>query len=156
MRGLASGCIVLALVSCKPADKPADTPSAEAPPAVEEAPAATIPAEMVGTWHVRSTVEGSNKTVVTYDMVVTPDRSDWSLVFPKREPIPVRVVAIEGDSVVTETAAFESALRKGVQVTTRNVSRLKDGKLVGTTVARYQVSTADSVAQLRFEGTRAR
>jgi hypothetical protein len=32
---------------------------------------------------------------------------------------------------------------------------MQDGKMVGTTVARYQVSGPDSVARLTMEGTRA-
>ena len=88
-------------------------------------------------------------------MVATADRSGWSINFPNREPIPVRVVAVEGDSIMTEAGPFESVLRKGVQVSTQVVSRLQDGKLVGTTVARYAVSGPDTVARLRFEGTRA-
>jgi hypothetical protein len=154
MRGLASCCIALAIVGCKPAEKPAETTVGEAP-AKEEVPAAISLADIAGTWKVRSTVEGSENTVVTYDMVATPDRSGWTITFPKRKPIPVRVVAVEGDSVVTEAGPFESAIRKGVQVSTRVVSRLEGGKLVGTTVARYQVSGPDTVARLRFEGTRA-
>jgi hypothetical protein len=154
MRGLASCCIVLAMVGCKPAEKPAEAAVGDAP-AKTEAPAGISLADMAGKWNVRSTVEGSENTVVTYDMVITPDRSGWTITFPKREPIPVRVVAVEGDSVVTEAGPFESAIRKGVQVNTRVVSRLEGGKLVGTTVARYQVSGPDTVARLRFSGTRA-
>jgi hypothetical protein len=154
MRGLASCCIALAMVGCKPAEKPAETTVGEAP-AKAEAPAASSLADMAGKWNVRSTMEGSENTVVNYVMVVTPDRTGWTITFPNREPIPVRVVAVEGDSVVTEAGPFESAIRKGVQVNTHVVSRLQDGKLVGTTVARYQVSGPDTVARLRFEGTRA-
>jgi hypothetical protein len=61
---------------------------------------------------------------------------------------------VDGDSIVSESGPFESVLRKGVQVNTRVVSRLQDGKLVGRTTARYQVSGADTVAHLNFEGTR--
>ena len=155
MRGVTSWWIALVLVGCnKPADKPADT-TVEDPPATEAAPATISLADVAGTWKVRSTVEGDESTVVTYDMVATADRSGWSINFPKREPIPVRIVAVEGDSIVSEAGPFESVLRKGVQVSTQVVSRLQDGKLVGTTVARYQVTGPDSVARLRFEGTRA-
>lgn len=41
------------------------------------------------------------------------------------------LVTVDGDSVMTMSGPFESVLRKGVQVTTSNVSRLVDGKLVG-------------------------
>ena len=153
MRGVRNCWIALLVVGCsKPADKPADS-TVDAPP-MEEAPAGISLADVAGTWKVRSTVEGNEATQVGYDMVATADRSGWSLNFPNREPIPVRVVAVEGDSIVTEAGPFESVLRKGVQVNTRVVSRLRDGKLVGTTVARYEVTGPDTLARLTFEGTR--
>jgi hypothetical protein len=155
MRAVTSCWIALVLVGCnKPADRPADTAVEEAS-AGEAAPATISLDDVAGTWNVRSTVEGNESTVVTYDMVATSDRSGWSINFPNREPIPVRIVAVEGDSIVSEAGPFESVLRKGVQVRTHVVSRLRDGKLVGTTVARYQVTGPDSVARLSFEGTRA-
>ncbi len=147
--------IALLVLGCsKAADEPADATVGEAP-AMAEAPSTISLADVAGTWKVRSTVEGSEGTAVTYDMVATADRSGWSINFPDREPIPVRVVAVEGDSIVSEAGPFESVLRKGVQVNTRVVSRLQDGKLVGTTIARYQVSGPDTLARLTFEGTRA-
>jgi hypothetical protein len=150
-------CLVL---GCdKPADQPApggataEAPAAEAPAA--GAPATISLADVAGTWKIRSTVEGNEKQVVNYDLVATADRSGWTIKFPNRDPIPVRVVAVDGDSIVTESGPFESVLRKGVQVTSRVVLRPMDGKLVGTTVARYQVSGPDTVARLTLEGTRA-
>jgi hypothetical protein len=155
MRAVTSCWIALVLVGCgKPADKPADATVGEAP-AMEEAPAALSLADMAGTWNVKSRVEGSD-TELTYDIVATADKSGWTLNFPKRDPIPLRIVAVEGDSVVYQAGPFESALRKGVQVNTDVVARLQDGKLVGTTTAHYDVKGADSVATLTFEGTRAK
>ncbi len=154
MRAIRSCGIALALLGCsKPADKPADT--AEAADAAEApAPASASLADMAGTWHVSSKVEGSDK-VVKYDLVITDGRDGWSLKFPGRDPIPVRVVAVEGDSVVSEAGPFESVLRKGVQVRTSVVTRLQDGKLIGTNTARYAATGPDTVAHLTFEGTRA-
>jgi hypothetical protein len=154
MRAVTSCGIALALLGCsKPAEKPADT--AETAAAAETpAPAASSLADMAGTWHVTSKVEGSDK-VVKYDMVTTQDQEGWSLKFPDRAPIPVRVVAVEGDSVVSEAGPFESVIRKGVQVRTHVVTRLQDGKLVGRTTARYDVTGPDTVTYLNFEGTRA-
>ncbi len=154
MRAVRMGWIALALVGCsRPADRPAETAEGEAT-AMAEAPAAISLGDVAGTWNVHSTVRGNESQTVTYDMVATPDRSGWSITFPGREPIPVRVVAVEGDSIVSEAGPFESALRKGVQVNTRVVSRLQGDKLVGTTRARYEVPGADTVTQLDFEGTR--
>ena len=155
MRGAKNCWITLLVVGCSPSgDKPADTTVGEAP-AMAEAPATLSLADVAGTWNVRSMVEGDESKAVTYDLVTTADSSGWSLKFPDREPIPMKVIAVEGDSVVTEAGPFESALRKGTQVVARNVSRLKDGKLVGTTTARYKVTGADTLTRLNFEGTRA-
>ncbi len=155
MRRMATCWIALVLAGCgRPAEKPAESTVGQ-DPAMEEAPATISLADVAGTWNVRSTMEGSESTVVTYDMVASADRAGWSINFPNREPIPVRIVAVEGDSIVSEAGPFESVLRKGVQVSSRVVTRLQNGKLVGTTVARYQVTGPDTVARLTFEGTRA-
>jgi hypothetical protein len=157
MRTMMSCWIALALVGCnKPADKPADTAMEDASRGMEDsAPAAAglSLADVAGTWHVTGKVEGSGKEV-KYDMVATADRDGWSIKFPGRDPIPMQIVAVEGDSIVSEAGPFESVLRKGVQVRTNSVSRLQDGKLVGTTIAHYPVKGADSVARITFEGTR--
>ena len=60
----------------------------------------------------------------------------------------------DGDSIVADASPYESVLQKGVKVTTHSVFRLQDGKLVGTTVAHYATKGADSVRNLRSEGTR--
>jgi hypothetical protein len=155
MRVVTSCCITLLLIGCgRPADKPEDATVGEAP-AMEEKSAAISVADFAGTWNVQSTLDGSDK-VITYDLVATPDESGWTLNFPGRDPIPVRVVATEGDSIVWEAGPFESVIRKGVQVkNSRVVGRLQDGKLVGTTTATYEGQGADSVATLTLEGTRA-
>lgn len=124
-------------------------------PATPAAPAPIALADVAGKWAVRVTPESGDSTVLNFEMVATGDTSGWMFNFPKRKPVPVRVLAVDGDSIVTEAGPFESMLRKGVQVTSRTVNRLQDGKLVGATTARYATSGPDSVAQLRFEGTRA-
>ena len=156
MRAVTSSCIALLMVACsKPAEKPADTTVGEAPAMAEEAPPSISLADVAGTWKVTSTVKGGKGKTLSYDMVATSSREGWTVKFPNRDPIPVRVLAVEGDSIVTEAGPFESALRKGVQTRSRVVSRLVDGKLVGTTTARYDVTGPDTVTQLEFEGTRA-
>jgi hypothetical protein len=154
---LRAGCIGLLVLACSnPSDKPADMPAgdatAEAAPA--PAPAGISLADVAGTWKIHSTMEGNEKVTVDYNLVATADRSGWTVNFPNRDPIPARVVAVDGDSIVTESGPFESVIRKGVQVNSRVVVRLQDGKLVGTTTARYQVSGPDTVARLKLEGTR--
>ena len=126
-----------------------DTASAAA------APSPTISlADVAGKWKLRSTDQAGGTPVET-ELVATGDTSGWMMTAPNRKPIPVRVVAVEGDSVVTESGPFESLIRKGMQVTTRSVNRLEGGKLVGTIEARYTTKSGDSVVYRRSEGTRA-
>jgi hypothetical protein len=149
------GCCAIALVGC---NKPKEEPAMESTAAAPEAPAAPAPlalADIAGKWSVRTMAETGDSVLVTYELVASSDTSGWTLNFPKRKPIPMHVVAVAGDSVVTEAGPFESALRKGIKVSVQNVTRLQDGKMVGTTIAHYATSGADSVRNLRFEGTRA-
>ena len=154
MQRFALGCCAIVLVGCtKPKEEPAVDTTAAAP-AAPMVPAPVALADIAGKWTVRVMPETGDSTLVTYEMVAAADASGWSLNFPKRKPTPMRVIAVAGDSIVTEAGPFESLLRKRVQVRIVNVARLKDGKLVGTTTARYETKGADSVARLRFEGTR--
>lgn len=110
-------------------------------------------ADVAGTWVMDAESE-TGQAVPQYEMVVTTDPSGWEMRFPDREPIPVRVVEVAGDSIVTDAGPYESVLRPGVQVTTRGVYRLEGDRLIGTVVARYQTTEADSVIIVYGEGTR--
>jgi hypothetical protein len=131
---------------------PADTSPAPAAPA---APAPIALADVAGKWTMRVMPETGDSTILTYEMIAGKDSTGWKLHFPKRPPLPMRVTAVAGDSIVVEAGPYESALRKGVQVKTNGVLRLKDGKLVGETTAHYKTTRPDSVVHLRAEGTRA-
>ena len=98
--------------------------------------------------------EARDSTLVSYQLTATADTAGWTIVFPNRKPIPVRVAAVAGDSLVIEAGPYESVLRKGVQVTTHGVLRLQNGKLAGLTVAHYKTTTPDSVRRISMDGTR--
>lgn len=131
----------------------------EATPAADSSAMATPPAptmaDMAGKWTVNVMREGSDSVLLTYDLTATGDTAGWTMMFPGRDPIPLRVSPMAGDSVVAEAGPYESALRKGVQVWTHSVLRMQGGNVMGTTVAHYAVQTADSVVNLRQQGTRA-
>jgi len=148
-------CVVTVLAGCaKPEQRAAGDTSAAAMSA--GVPSATISlADLAGTWSMRGVTEDGKNTVVNYELVAKAESSGWTLNFANREPIPLHVVAVAGDSIVLEAGPYESVLRKGVQVTTHTVGRVQDGKLVGLTVARYSTTGPDSVVPVRFEGTRA-
>jgi hypothetical protein len=109
---------------------------------------------MAGKWRLR-TMDEAGGNVVESELTATADTSGWTLTRPNGKKVPVQVVAVGGDSIITEAGPYESALRKGVPVRARMVLRLQAGKLVGSTEARYAMSGGDSVARRPTEGTRA-
>jgi hypothetical protein len=126
-----------------------------APPG-ETAEAATLSLrDVAGTWKVRSSDVGGGNPVEP-ELRATGDTSGWTLSGPDRKTYAVRVTAVGGDSVVTETGPRPSFVRKGLQVTTRTVYRLEGDRLVGRTESRFKIGARDSVAQRVNEGTRIR
>jgi hypothetical protein len=111
-------------------------------------------ADFAGTWEMKTWNEARDSVIVTSELMATADTNSWMQHLPGRSPMPVKILSVGGDSVVTEVGPYESILRKGVQVKTTNVLHLQDGKLVGMITARYSVNTADSVRSLPVEGTK--
>jgi hypothetical protein len=97
--------------------------------------------------------QDSDSVILTYEMTASADPTAWTITFPGRPPVQVRPT-VDGDSIITEAGPYESALRKGQQVTTKGVFRLVNGELVGTTTAHYQTTGADSVATFRSRATK--
>ena len=142
------------LVGCGKSEvQPARDTKAMAP-ATPETQAEISLADIAGKWNLR-TMDEVGGNVVESELTATADTSGWTLTRPNGKTVPVRVVAVGGDSIITEAGPYESALRKGVQVRARTVIRLREGKLVGTTEARYTMKGGDSVANRPTEGTRA-
>jgi len=146
-------CCAAVVIGCAKADTPpADTtPAVVTPPP----PPPIALADVAGKWDVKGMNEAGDSTLVTYVLTATADTTGWTITFPnRRTPVPVRVVAVAGDSINIQAGPYASVLRRGVQVQTSGALRLRDGKLVGMTTARYSVKTADSVRMVRSEGTR--
>jgi hypothetical protein len=158
MRRFAFFCCAAVLAGCtKSEDRAAEEGMAgdtAAATATASASTTISLADVAGKWKVRSTDEAGGN-VVEVELVATADTSGWTIASPGRKPIPVRVVAVAGDSIITEAGPYESFVRKGVQVRTRTINRLQDGKLMGTIEARYATKGGDSVAHRPSEGTRA-
>ena len=137
------------LLACTPAEE--EAPMADTTAMTAEAPA---PLNYAGNWTVTSMPEDRDTVLVTYDLVATNDQSGWTTTLPGRETQPLRIVSISGDSVVSELGPFESVLRPNVMVTTHTTLRPEGDRLVGTTIARYATTGADSVTILRVQATR--
>ena len=150
-------CLTAMLAGCSRADN-RDVASSGADTGMSAgAEPATTPtislSDFAGKWKTRATDE-KGTLMGEADLLATADTTGWTLTFPKQKPIPVRVVAVGGDSVVTEAGPYPSTRVKGAQITSRAVNRLQGGKLVAALEARTTVGGRDSVLQLRVEGTR--
>jgi len=161
MRSLAVVSIVALLGACVKSETStpaADTSTAEMAPA--PAPAAAPAAAPIslktvsGRYHVTSRGQNGDTSVVTYELNATGDTTGWTITYPNRPAVPVRIVSVEGDSIVTETGPFTSVRRSGVPVTTRTTYRWENGQLVGTTVAHYAVKGPDTVRVFVIEGAK--
>jgi len=163
MRNLVSCCCsAVLLVGCsKPDQQQAKDTMADSAAMTAAAPAPAPPPsptislnDVAGKWAMKTLNEKGDSTLVKYELIAKADPSGWELHFPKRKPVAAHVT-VDGDSIILDAGPYESVLRKGMQVTTHGVARLQDGKLVGTTVAHYATKGADSVLNLKMEGTRA-
>ncbi len=147
---------VAALVGCANAgNKPADSTPAAAATAQSTQSAPIRLADVAGTWKMTGRNAANDSTLVTYELVATPDTTGWLQRSAGKPDIPVRVTSVAGDSIVLDVGPYESMLRKGVQVTTHSVNRLANGKFVGTLVAHYRSATSDSVLSVNTEGVKA-
>jgi len=111
-------------------------------------------ADVAGKWNMKAVPMSGDTTPTTYVLTATNNTSGWTITFPGRAPIPVKVTT-DADSIMLQAGPFESVRRKGVQVTTFSVARLQSGVINGSTTAHYKTSRADSVLVLTTSGKRA-
>lgn len=143
------GLVVLLLSSCAPAADDA----ADEQPADTAAMAAPATADATGTWNMRAVPVSGDTTPTVFQIQVTD--GTWTLLLPDRDPIAATAV-MDGDSIIVDAGPYNSVRRPGTTVSTHSVYRLMGDQLTGTTTAHYQTAGADSVLELRSEGTRAR
>ncbi len=137
---------MLAACSAKDAEPAPDTTTAVAV-------AATTLADFAGTWNNTVTLEGVTDPVAS-TFTGTADMTSWTMTLAGRDPIPLEV-AVHGDSMIAESAEYESILRKGVMVRTRTASVVQDGMLMGNMIATYRTPKGEEVVKGSFHGTRA-
>ena len=142
------------LAGCGKKDAP---PAADSSQAMMPAPPAPLAlANLAGNWDVDLMGATSDSILLTYRLTATADTAGWTMSFPNRpDAIPMRVVAVAGDSAIIEAGPYSSALRSGMQVRTVTVMRLEGDQMVSHTAAHYAIGGIDSVVQLRSRGRRA-
>jgi len=153
MRTIVLGGALMLLAACAGEREPAADTAAGMDTAANTT---ATPAMMAGRWNMETRAAGGTDTIVTrYVLTTSADTTGWSMQFAGRDDvIPVRVVTMEGDSVITEAGPYGSARRPGMQVSTRAAWRMTGDRLVGTTRATYTTASGDSVVTFQSEGTR--
>ena len=152
IRQLALLACTVAFLGCSGSGEQAADSSATAP-ATAATPATLSLADIAGKWTLRST-DAAGGSPTQSELTASADTSAWTWKRANGSTVKLRVVALGGDSIVTEAGPYESVLRPGIQSRNRTVYRLRDGKLIGTIEAHYALPRGDSVAQRRSEGTR--
>jgi len=94
-------------------------------------------ADVAGTWDGKSMVGPKDRVVASFVVTATADGKGWTMKFPNRDAIALRVLSSGGDSVVTEAGPYQSILRPGQMVTTRISGHYKGDTMTGTFEAHY-------------------
>jgi len=148
-------CSIL-LVGCSKADTAADTAAIAdtAMPAVAMGPTPISLDQVAGKWNVRVlSAETGDSTLTSYVLDAKADTAGWTFTFPTGGPIAMRFTSMAGDSLVTESGPFDSRLQRGVKVSSGVTWRLRDGKLAGAIVSRYDTKPP-TTRNLIADGTR--
>ena len=138
---------VAAVTACAAKEEPAADSAAPA-----AAAAAPTVADFAGTWNTKSVLEGSPDTVAS-TMTGTADGT-WTMSLEGRPNIPL-TVSVSGDSLIAQSAEYESILRKGVQVTVRTAGVRSGDTMTGNLVATYKTASGEQVVNGTFTSTKA-
>lgn len=149
----------VATLACSTSDRHTlDTTAATSATPVNPAASATAAAnvslaQMIGTWHGKSMPEGKDTVLGTWTLEAPADSSKWVVTMSNGQKIPLHIVAIAGDSVVSQLGPYKNTADKGQMETIRSVTRMQGDKMVGVAETRL-VSKPDSVVRVRLEGTK--
>ena len=141
------------LAACAKTETPKVDTTAVAPAVAAPAPLTT--ADVSGTWTGMNMAEGSD-SVLNRWTVESANGTDGKLTFQGVKTSVSFTSVLAGDSLVATSAPFTNpATPKAPQVTFRSVGRMKDGKLVGTSVTMLAAKPDSIVQRSRWEATRA-
>jgi hypothetical protein len=138
---------VAVVTACAAKEEPAADTAAPA-----AAAAAPTLADFAGTWNTASVLEGTPDTVRS-TLTGTPDGT-FTMSLEGRENIPL-TVSISGDSLIAQSAEYESVLQKGVMVTVRTAGVRSGDTMTGKVIATYKKPTGEQIVNGTFTSTKA-
>lgn len=152
MRALAVAATCITLLAGCARDDAEPAPGTEAATTEQPAPAAMTIADFAGTWENTARLEGVDQPVPS-TMSGSAAGDDWTMSLEGRDNIPLQV-SIVGDSIIAQSAEYESVLRPGVMVTVRTASVMHGDMLMGNMVATYRTPEGEQRVPGTFEGRR--
>ena len=91
-----------------------------------------------GTWNGKTMIGPKDSVVATYTLTIAADGKSGTMTFPNHDPIQLRIVAMGGDTLITEAGPYPSVLRPGQTVNSlRSVARIKGNTMSGMFQATY-------------------
>ena len=104
-----------------------------------------------GRWNGRAMVGANDSVIIVFALTVAADGKSATMGFFNQDPVPARILAMGGDSMVTEAGPYQSVLRPQEATTLRSVAHFKGDKMWGTFEAVY---AKGETASGRIEATR--
>ena len=120
----------------------------DAPPAPAEGP---MVSDFAGTWQVTARLDGVADPVASV-MTCSADGS-CTLTLPDRPPMALGV-SMSGDSLIGETAEYESVIREGVMVSIRTAMMRQGDEVTGKMLASYRTADGTELVNGTVTGTR--
>jgi hypothetical protein len=91
-----------------------------------------------GTWNVRSVVGANDSVLIIFALTIAADGKSAIMKIPNEAPVPMRILAVGGDSIVTEAGPYASIVRASGSVKSlRSVAYFKGDEMWGTFEALY-------------------
>jgi len=119
-----------------------------------EAAAPASVADFAGTWQSSVTLEGVADPVPS-TMTGSASGTDWTMSLEGRDPIPLQL-SMSGDSLITQSAEYESILRPGVMTVVRSAVLRQGDSWTGPVVVTYRTAAGEEVVRGVISGTRTR
>jgi len=108
--------------------------------------------DFAGKWNGRAMVGANDSVIIIFALTIAPDGKSATMGFFNQDPVPARILAVGGDSMVTEAGPYQSILRPKESVTSlRAVAHFKGDTMWGTFEAVY---AKGATVQGRIKATR--
>ena len=91
-----------------------------------------------GKWNGRVMVGANDSVLIVFALTIAADGKSATMGFFNQDPVPARILAVGGDSMVTEAGPYQSILRPWESVKSlRGIAHFKGDRMWGTFEAVY-------------------